>query len=386
MTRIVHVSDCFLPRLGGIERHVHDLAVRQRQRGDRVTVLTSVTPDPATAARIEVVGPRGAARRRSGRIAYRRSTATAHQLAALGPDVVHVHLSGVSPLGLLALRACVVTDTPVVVTVHSVLGPAEAAVGRVFAVGSGTRASVAWSAVSSAAVASVRRLVGTETPITVVPNCVDTRWWRSGDDTIPAEVRAGRLTLITVGRLSRRKRTDRLLAMVRRAQTLIGSASRLHTVVIGDGPMRRSLERTLRRTDSADAVTLLGAADPDRIRSVLAGSDVYVAPAVLESFGIAALEARSAGLPVICFASSGITDFITHGKDGLLVHDDDGMARAIASLAVDPALLRRLQHHSRSIPPTIQWQDALAGADALYARVLTVRIRPAEPLPARAPQ
>jgi glycosyltransferase involved in cell wall biosynthesis len=160
----------------------------------------------------------------------------------------------------------------------------------------------------------------------------------------------------------------------------------LHTVVIGDGPLRRTLERTMRVTDSADAVTLLGAADPTRIRSVLAASDVYVAPAVRESFGIAALEARSAGLPVVCFASSGITDFITHGKDGLLVEDDNAMARAIASLAVDPALLRRLQHHSRSIPPAIEWQDALAGADALYARVLTAPLRPAEPLPATAPQ
>lgn len=379
MTRIVHVSDCFLPRLGGIERHVHDLAVRQRHRGDRVTVLTSVTPDPATAGRLDVLGP-PAAGGRSGRIAYGRSTATAHQLAALSPDVVHVHLSGVSPLGLLALRACLATDTPVAVTLHSLLGPAEAAVGRVLVVGSGRRASVAWSAVSSAAVASMRRLVGTETPITVVPNCVDTGWWRTSADTLPGEVHPGRLTIVTVGRLAHRKRTDRLLTMVRRAQTLIGSASRLHTVVIGDGPLRRNLERTIRRTDSTDAVTLLGAADPTRIRSVLAASDVYVAPAIRESFGIAALEARSAGLPVIGFAASGITDYITHGEDGLLADDDNAMTHAIASVAVDPVLLRRLQHHSRRTLPAIGWQDALAGADALYARVLAGPVRPAEPL------
>ena len=40
--RIVHVSDCYLPRLGGIERQVHDLAVRQRQRGHEVQIVTCV--------------------------------------------------------------------------------------------------------------------------------------------------------------------------------------------------------------------------------------------------------------------------------------------------------------------------------------------------------
>ena len=45
--RIAHVSDCYLPRLGGIELHVHDLALRQAAAGHDVTVITT-TGGPAT--------------------------------------------------------------------------------------------------------------------------------------------------------------------------------------------------------------------------------------------------------------------------------------------------------------------------------------------------
>ena len=44
--RIAHVTDCYLPRLGGIEMQVHDLATRQRAAGHETTVITQ-TPESA---------------------------------------------------------------------------------------------------------------------------------------------------------------------------------------------------------------------------------------------------------------------------------------------------------------------------------------------------
>ncbi len=41
--RIAHVSDCFMPRMGGIERQVHDLALRQQAAGHDVEIITSVS-------------------------------------------------------------------------------------------------------------------------------------------------------------------------------------------------------------------------------------------------------------------------------------------------------------------------------------------------------
>ena len=57
--RIAHVSDCYLPRVGGIERQIHDLAVRQQQRGHEVQIVTSVAgASPAAADAMTVHRPR----------------------------------------------------------------------------------------------------------------------------------------------------------------------------------------------------------------------------------------------------------------------------------------------------------------------------------------
>ena len=48
--RIAHVSDFYLPRLGGIEIQVSDLAARQRLAGHTVDIITSSPADPAAAA------------------------------------------------------------------------------------------------------------------------------------------------------------------------------------------------------------------------------------------------------------------------------------------------------------------------------------------------
>ena len=78
--------------------------------------------------------------------------------------------------------------------------------------------------------------------------------------------------------------------------------SRLEAIIIGDGPRRAGLERYLAKHDMTDWVTLYGRATHEQIREVYRDADFFVAPATLESFGIAALEARSAGLPIIAHA------------------------------------------------------------------------------------
>ena len=77
------------------------------------------------------------------------------------------------------------------------------------------------------------------------------------------------------------------------------------------------------------------------IREVFAASDALAQASVLESFGIAALEARTFGLPVVARAQAGTSEFIHEGVEGLLAVDDEALGSALALLARDPALGER---------------------------------------------
>jgi len=127
------------------------------------------------------------------------------------------------------------------------------------------------------------------------------------------------------------------------------------------------MERYLRRHGMTDWVHLPGRLSRPQIKDLFAHSDVFVAPAILESFGIAALEARCAGLPVVARAEGGIGEFISDGREGFLVDSDSAMAAAIAALAGDPWLRARIATHNRLTPPPVAWPDVLARTSHLYA-------------------
>jgi glycosyltransferase involved in cell wall biosynthesis len=171
-------------------------------------------------------------------------------------------------------------------------------------------------------------------------------------------------------RLARRKRPMPLLRMFDGVRRAVDGPVRL--TVVGDGPLRTGFERRVRRAGLEDLVTVTGRVEPVEVHRALAESDVYVAPAVLESFGLAALEARSVGLPVVGHAASGMADFIDHGVDGLLCVDDRAMVDALVDLVVSPALRRRIAEHNRMVSPGMTWEHTLRCHEAVYARAVTL--------------
>src|SRR6185437_6438757 len=104
-----------------------------------------------------------------------------------------------------------------------------------------------------------------------------------------------------------------LLRTVAAAVPELPAGVRLDVEVIGDGPLRASMERFIRRNRLGDVVTLAGHLPRPEVARRLAEADLYVAPATLESFGIAALEACAVGIPVIGLAGTGLSEFVNDG-------------------------------------------------------------------------
>src|SRR3954452_7892094 len=167
--RVLHVTDTYLPRRGGIELHVHDLAQAQRREGDEVDVLTltrsrSVAPVQSAGTLLRPADDADLLRKLRFVLAHRRHGRDA------GYDVVHAHCSTFSPLVFATLAAA---DIPTAVTFHSLwrrytplYRTADLALGW-------STWPIAWSAVSEAAAATIRRAAARPLNVDLAPKGLD---------------------------------------------------------------------------------------------------------------------------------------------------------------------------------------------------------------------
>jgi glycosyltransferase involved in cell wall biosynthesis len=363
--RIVHVTDCFMPRMGGIERQVHDLAARQQAAGHTVDIVTAVaqTEDTVTdLGAVRVLRP-PAGRGRPSAVHYSRYRTGGPQVLAGNYDVVHAHVSTMSPLAYHAAQSASRAGMPTVVTVHSLWhtsGPIFHAFDLAL---KWSKWPIAWSAVSSVAAHHLIRQLGPGVDVAILPNAVDRDAWRI--ESLPRK--DNRVVIASVMRLAARKRPHQYLAMLRRARGLVPEHIAMEAVIMGDGPRRPGLERYLSR-HNMDWVRLAGRVTHEEIRTAYRDADFFVAPATLESFGIAALEARSAGLPIIAQSVSGVRDFVTHGSEGLLADGDRDMADRIAQLTMSPRMRATMRRRNTTHAPAFGWPEVLAECDRLYLR------------------
>jgi glycosyltransferase involved in cell wall biosynthesis len=368
--KILHVTDAYLPKQGGIEVQVGDLARRQVDAGHDVTVLTCAAdaegrrPRAGRGMPVRAVDDGAVAELRVG-LPWLALPAAIRQVHAVlrreRPDVVHVHLSVWSPLSILAIKAAVRQGLPVTVTLHSLWWYATPLYGAGHVLLNWGRWPVAWTAVSELAARPLYTLVGHGGEISVLPNGIEPRdWWV---DPLPRDPRE--VVVASVLRLSARKRPVALLRIVREARRLPPGV-RLRVVLVGEGPLRGRLERLIRRYGLEDCVELAGRMDRASIRELYRRADLYVAPATMESFGIAALEARCAGLPVLARRRTGIADFVEHGVEGLLASSDGELAGALAAAARSPELRERITAHNRAHVPEMGWADVLQRCELAY--------------------
>ncbi|CAM3691632.1 glycosyltransferase family 4 protein [Occultella aeris] len=385
--RIVHVSDCYAPRVGGIESQVEDLATHQGAAGHAVHVLTATA---LAADAVEVL--------EGGRSRYRTTTTQAHgvrvhriaspvtfglpvhpngralvrrALEILQPDVVHVHAGVVSPFAFDGARAARELGLPLAITWHCMLDGVEPAVRLGARAGGWDEARLAPSAVSTVAAERVAHALRRD-DVTVLPNGLDLMPWRAAAATPVAASEPGLLRVVATQRLAPRKRAVPLVQLVGAAAERLGrderGRPRIRLSIAGSGPAEAAVRAEIAAAGLEDVVTLLGRVPRDVLPTLYRDQDVFVAPARLEAFGIAPLEARAAGLAVVANAGTGIGEFVTDGIDGLLRTGDAGLTEALVELATDPHLLVRIREHNARVAPAVGWTEVLARADELYAR------------------
>jgi len=175
----------------------------------------------------------------------------------------------------------------------------------------------------------------------IIPNGVDTEHF-SPDVSPIDEFCDGKLNILFVGRLEKRKGAEYLLKAYKRVKREIPN-SRL--IIVGPGThLRAKYEKEVEESGLRDVV-FVGYASYKDLPRYYKTADVFCAPATgWESFGIILLEAMSVGTPIVASNIAGYASLITHGVEGLLVPPKDvrSLAQALISVLSDESLRRQL--------------------------------------------
>ena len=141
-------------------------------------------------------------------------------------------------------------------------------------------------------------------------------------------------------------------------------------LMIGDGPERAKLEVICRERNLCDQIRFLG--KQGAIDQLLSVSDLFILPSSNESFGLAALEALSLGVPVISSNAGGIPEVNRDGYTGYLceVGDVDDMADKAMRLLSDEALLRKFSEQAYQQAKTFDVKNIVSQYEDMYQRVL----------------
>lgn len=182
-----------------------------------------------------------------------------------------------------------------------------------------------------------------------------------------------RLTVLTVGGIEPRKGSLTLLEGFAHLRSQAPDRDPL-LLVVGGATLfdyRDEVGRfgaRARELGVSEHVRVVGTVSPAELECHYRAADVFAFPSTKEGFGLVALEALAAGLPVVASEIDVFRTFLAHGESALLSPAGDGCAlgRSLARIAGDPALRGRLVAGGREVVAAYGWDTAAAAHEDAY--------------------
>jgi N-acetyl-alpha-D-glucosaminyl L-malate synthase BshA len=204
--------------------------------------------------------------------------------------------------------------------------------------------------------------------IEVIRNFVDVKRFRKKPiDAFRKVIAPDNERIIThASNFRRLKRVDDVVKIFAQVNKVIKSK----LLLVGDGPERPMAESLCRELNICDDVRFVG--KQEQIEEILAISDLFILPSDYESFGLAALEAMAAGVPVISSNAGGLPEINIDGKTGFLsqVGNVKEMATNAITLLQDDDMLQHFKNNAREQADKFDIVNVVPQYEALYDRFL----------------
>jgi glycosyltransferase involved in cell wall biosynthesis len=368
--KIVHVTRA---PVGGIFRHILDLASGQAARGHEVGIITdSLTGGERAAAALDAIGPQlklGVARfpiqRELSPTDFFGFLKVRQHLLARDPDVIHGHgAKGGAFVRLMRAPRAIRVYTPHGGSLHygrhTVRGIVYSGLERIL-----MRRTELFLFESQFARNAYQAMVGPPPSIVrVVPNGI------TPAEMVPVEPRPDAADLLSVGEFRHIKGTDVLIEAV---AELHKAGRRVTLAIAGDGEEGEKLRQLVTKLGLNASVRFLGHTPA---RQAFVHGRQMVVPSRADSLPYAVIEAGGAGIPLIASSVGGIPEIL--GPEGNMVPPENPgrLAAAIAAALDDPAKPRAGADKLRQRIGQLFSQDAMVeGVLAGYSEAIRAKFK-----------
>lgn len=187
--------------------------------------------------------------------------------------------------------------------------------------------------------------------------------------------------LLTVGRYHIKKGYEYIPDA---AKQLISKGYYFKWVLVGKGVgkleqmiKRNKLENFILLHEEVESQKISGVTDYFQVPSqdiidLYRSADIFVAPSLLETFGMVLIEAMAAGTPVVTTDAPGCRDVVSHGVNGLQAQaaDSGSLAFCIESLLNDAPLVNRLTENALKMVRSYDWAEISRRYEKLYCDII----------------
>lgn len=366
MTMIVIATQCYPPRVGGIESLLYGISAALFSRGQQIIVFADSHGD---AQEFAFDSKQGFVVKRYAGIKFLRRRKKARDISLFIQQNKPLAIICDSWKSLELLRSEAVPA--VLCLAHGTELPVQCSRAKVKRIEASLTKATAVIANSHYTASRTKPFLANPAQLHVInpginmPAVADKKTRHS----ITSRLNQHSPILISVARLQKRKGHSKVMQLLPKLLCLYPN---LLYVVIGEGPEQTALQKLVQTLKLEHHVLFAGPANEPETSAYLDLSHLFLMPGStdgndVEGFGIAYIEAAYHGIPAIAGRSGGAAEAVIDGQTGLLCRADDEQAffAAVCRLLGDQGLLKRMGKHAQQRAQTLLWKNVISDYEKL---------------------
>lgn len=223
----------------------------------------------------------------------------------------------------------------------------------------------------------VHNLIGKHSQIFLTPFGVDMNLFKPSEDKVKSDY-------ITIGIVKKLEEIYGVRYLIEAVAQLISKfnregkqniADKIKLKIIGEGSQEEELRELTYKLNIESITEFVGVVKHDQVPEYLNMLDIYCAPSIHESFGVAIIEASSCGVPVIVSNVEGLPEVVINEKTGFIVEKENAfqISEKLYELVLNEGKRKRFGEKGREfVKENYEWEYTVNKMEQTYEEVVSI--------------